>query len=235
MLNVAEAIVRVFHRLGDYQHKHKNRMKFLIKPLGWERWRDGVRGDARGRPRRGRRDAALRSATRRRSRRRPTGRARRRPRVEDIAARRRAAACAARASPAVQPIRPRRRRRYRRVARPTSGRRSRPATSLVVRAAALGDFTGEQMRILGDLARGVRRRHRAHHAGPEPGVPLGAAARSADALYARLAAAGLGAAGAPARSRDVTSCPGAESCKLAVTQSRGLARAGRASRARTRS
>ena len=25
MLNVAEAVVRVFHRLGDYQHKHRNR------------------------------------------------------------------------------------------------------------------------------------------------------------------------------------------------------------------
>ena len=40
MLNVAEAIVRVFHRLGDYQHKARNRMKFLVKTLGWERFRD---------------------------------------------------------------------------------------------------------------------------------------------------------------------------------------------------
>jgi sulfite reductase beta subunit-like hemoprotein len=43
------------------------------------------------------------------------------------------------------------------------------------------------------------------------------------ALFERLAAAGLGAAGA-STIRDVTSCPGAESCKLAVTQSRGLGR-----------
>ena len=42
MLNAAEAIVRVFHRLGDYQHKHKNRMKFLIKQLGWERFKAEV-------------------------------------------------------------------------------------------------------------------------------------------------------------------------------------------------
>ena len=27
----AEAIVRVFHRLGDYKHKQRNRMKFLVK------------------------------------------------------------------------------------------------------------------------------------------------------------------------------------------------------------
>ena len=43
------------------------------------------------------------------------------------------------------------------------------------------------------------------------------------ALYRRLAAAGLGVAGADTIA-DVTSCPGAESCKLAVTQSRGLGR-----------
>ena len=39
MLSVAEAIVRVFHGLGDYKHKHKNRMKFLMKSLGWDKWR----------------------------------------------------------------------------------------------------------------------------------------------------------------------------------------------------
>ncbi len=46
---------------------------------------------------------------------------------------------------------------------------------------------------------------------------------AAPALYARLAAAGLGAHGAETIA-DVTSCPGAESCRLAVTQSRGLGR-----------
>src|SRR5204862_6034409 len=42
-------------------------------------------------------------------------------------------------------------------------------------------------------------------------------------LYRRLAAAGLVKPGAGTIT-DVTSCPGAESCRLAVTQSRGLAR-----------
>src|SRR5437762_5146526 len=40
VFRVAEAVLRVFHRLGDYQHKQRNRMKFLIKALGWRRWRD---------------------------------------------------------------------------------------------------------------------------------------------------------------------------------------------------
>ena len=36
MFDVAEAIVRVFHRLGDYKHKQRNRLKFLVNSLGWE-------------------------------------------------------------------------------------------------------------------------------------------------------------------------------------------------------
>jgi len=43
------------------------------------------------------------------------------------------------------------------------------------------------------------------------------------ALHRGLAAAGLGRSGAGTAAR-VVSCPGAESCKLAVTQSRGLGR-----------
>src|SRR5207245_5297377 len=39
ILNVAEAVLRVFHRLGDREHKNRNRMKFLIKELGWEGWK----------------------------------------------------------------------------------------------------------------------------------------------------------------------------------------------------
>src|SRR5476649_1890937 len=40
ILRVAEAVVRVFARLGDYEHKQRNRMKFMIKTLGWTRWRE---------------------------------------------------------------------------------------------------------------------------------------------------------------------------------------------------
>jgi len=46
---------------------------------------------------------------------------------------------------------------------------------------------------------------------------------SLEPLYQRLAAAGLGEPDALTLS-DVVSCPGAESCRLAVTQSRGLGR-----------
>src|SRR6185369_9241029 len=40
IFRVAEAVLRVFARLGDYQHKQRNRMKFMIKTLGWTRWRE---------------------------------------------------------------------------------------------------------------------------------------------------------------------------------------------------
>ena len=40
IFRVAEAVLRVFHRYGDYQHKQRNRMKFMIKTLGWTRWRE---------------------------------------------------------------------------------------------------------------------------------------------------------------------------------------------------
>src|SRR4051812_18942736 len=38
ILRSVEAVLRVFKRLGDYIHKQRNRMKFMIKALGWERF-----------------------------------------------------------------------------------------------------------------------------------------------------------------------------------------------------
>ncbi len=40
IFRVADAVLRLFHRYGDYQHKQRNRMKFMIKTLGWTRWRE---------------------------------------------------------------------------------------------------------------------------------------------------------------------------------------------------
>ena len=74
---------------------------------------------------------------------------------------------------------------------------------MVTVTTVLGDLTSAQMRLLGELAPAYRRRHGAHHLRSEPGVPLGAAAATVEALYARLRAAGLSRAGAvDARRRD---------------------------------
>src|SRR5687768_13839714 len=39
MFDVAEAVVRVFHRFGDYEHRQRNRLKFTVKALGWDGFR----------------------------------------------------------------------------------------------------------------------------------------------------------------------------------------------------
>jgi sulfite reductase beta subunit-like hemoprotein len=84
----------------------------------------------------------------------------------------------------------------------------------------LGDLTAAQLRVLADLSL-------AYGDGAvrvtvvQDLVLRWVPAAAAHDLYRRLAAAGLGLGGAETLA-DVTSCPGAESCKLAVTQSRGL-------------
>src|SRR5919108_3132288 len=42
MLNAAEAVLRVFHKYGDYEHRQRNRMKFVVKQMGWETFRAKV-------------------------------------------------------------------------------------------------------------------------------------------------------------------------------------------------
>ena len=64
IFRVAEAVLRVFQRLGDYQHKQRNRMKFMIKELGWTRFReeyDRELSDAACRARADARDRSARS------------------------------------------------------------------------------------------------------------------------------------------------------------------------------
>jgi sulfite reductase (NADPH) hemoprotein beta-component len=84
----------------------------------------------------------------------------------------------------------------------------------------LGDLTGAQMRVLADLSLAygdgaVRVTH------DQDLLFRWVPASELPELYRRLAAAGLGLGGAGTLA-DVTSCPGAEACRLAVTQSRGL-------------
>src|SRR5262249_34692158 len=45
--DLAEAILRVFQRLGDYKHKQRNRMKFMIREIGFAKWRELVADERR--------------------------------------------------------------------------------------------------------------------------------------------------------------------------------------------
>ena len=197
-------------------------MKFLIRAIGWERFSEEFEQRAR-------RSSAPKAAsrcrsipTRRRSRRRPTGRARRRRRSPRRRRAPGARACAARASC--------------RTSKPTlrvldddflrwQATNVRPQKqagyALVTATVPLGDFSGAADARRRRPGRSLRRRHRARDGRAESRRSAGCRRATSPALYARLAAAGLGLAGAGTIA-DVTSCPGAESCRLAVTQSRGL-------------
>jgi sulfite reductase beta subunit-like hemoprotein len=219
ILDVADAVIRVFAALGDYQHKQRNRLKFLIKSLGWERWLEEYRKAL----------AIVKSEGPRAFPFDPDN-----PPVDEPPAWisapepseadlvRRAAAARLR-GPGIHPSLPV-------LAADAFDRwvqtnvRPQKQDGFVIASATipLGDVTGEQFRILADLASAYSDgsiRVTIDQNAVFRWVP---AARVAE-LYRSLAAAGFGLPGAGTLA-DVVSCPGAESCRLAVTQSRGLGR-----------
>lgn len=222
LLGLSEAVVRVFHRLGDRVHRHANRMKYLVRKLGFEGFKaevdlewERVRGEGTPKLPFDPRDPPVEVA--------PTGARPAAPAAVEISAR--VLAGAARGPgmvPAVVSV----------LAPPpaalaafarTNVRPQRQAGFVTVEVALpLGDVTGPQLRVLADLAlayadggvRLTREQDLLFRWVREDDLP---------ALFERLAAAGLGSDGAGTAAK-LTSCPGAESCKLAVTQSRGLGR-----------
>ncbi len=95
-------------------------------------------------------------------------------------------------------------------------------TVSAVAYAALGDITASQFRSLASIQRelgaDVRLSNRQNV------VFRGLTEAQLPTLYARLEAIGMARPGAEL-ARDVVACPGADTCNIAVTQSRGLAKA----------
>jgi sulfite reductase (NADPH) hemoprotein beta-component len=222
ILDAAEAILRVFHRLGDYQHKQRNRMKFLIRAMGWDAWRaefDKALGEVRAQgsarlpfdPEEPPVEEALDFA-------RPSP-----PPLSEVA--RRAADAEVRGPGIFPQTRPDLNVLgvdFDRWARTNARPQKQSGYSVAVVTLPLGDVTAEQMRILADLALAcadgtARTTH------DQNLVLRWVPTRALRDLHRRLAASGLGLPGA-GTAVDVTSCPGAEACRLAVTQSRGLGR-----------
>ena len=221
MFNVAEAIVRVYHKHGDYAHKQRNRMKFLIKTMGWDRFVEEYRHELA--LFRGAGGATVPLDTQN-------------PPVEVAPDWQRAE------PPSVLDI-------ITRVSRPQDLRgpglvpvvQPDPAPGAALKAkwrktnvlpqkqagyvmavvtTILGDLTSHQLRVLADLSEAYS--DGSMRVTAEQNLLFRWVKEAdLDGLYARLAAAGLGLADANTVS-DVVSCPGAESCRLAVTQSRGL-------------
>jgi sulfite reductase (NADPH) hemoprotein beta-component len=220
MFRSAEAVLRVFHRLGDYQHKQRNRLKFLIKTLGWDGWvreyeRELAACRADGVPLLDIDPPAVESAP---------GWERDRPPSGNLIAARVAAATPTGPgiTPRLVPVYQPGDEAYLRW-RATNVRAQRQfGYVMAIASVPLGDMTSEQMRVVGELARAYGDgtiRVTADQNLLFRWVGVG----DLRDLYRRLSAAGLGLAEASTVA-DVASCPGAESCRLAVTQSRGLGR-----------
>jgi sulfite reductase beta subunit-like hemoprotein len=221
ILSVAESVIRVFHERGDYQHKQRNRMKFLIKSIGWDAFRTAfdnalaaVRAGGGTVPRFNQEPPALEAP--------PYDARPPAPSVADIAARVDAATLT---GPGIIPE-PRRTRAAAQHSayakwRATNVRPQKQdwfSTAMVT--VPLGDLSGAQYRIIGELA-GAYGDGTVRVTATQDLVFRWIRSADLSALYRRLDAAGLGLPDADSIA-DVTSCPGAESCKLAVTQSRGL-------------
>ena len=218
VISLAEAVLRLFHARGNRADRSKARLKFLVKTLGWEGFRAAVfeaLGEVRA-------EGGVRLPFE--PEQPPVEEAPSWPRPEAPSP----AAIAARGAAGVVqgpgllpvPAAPSPFASWRK----TNVRRQRqPGYAAVSVTLPLGDVTGTQLRVLAELAQ-------AHGDGqarltedqdlvlrwvPEAELP---------ALHAALAAAGLALDGAHGIA-DVTSCPGAETCRLAVTESRGLGRA----------
>lgn len=223
ILQVAEAVLLVFHDLGDFAHKKRNRLKFLIKELGWEKFlaafnerlerlrAEGFNARLPFDP-----DAPDEEIA-------PPGERPVPPTVAETMAR----AASSQLSgpglhPEITPFVPAMNGDWHHWRRTNTTRQKQAGYSVVTVTVPLGDLSGEQMRLLADFALAYGDgtvRLSADQNLVFRWVPTG----QVGDLYQRLAAAGLGLPDANTIA-DVVSCPGAESCKLAVTQSRGLGR-----------
>jgi sulfite reductase beta subunit-like hemoprotein len=221
MFNVAEAVIRVFHRFGDYKHPQRNRMKFVVRALGWDGYRarfeeclDEFRTEG-GAGLKFNPDAV-------RSEGAPDWAPAEPPTLQAVAA----AASTPVNGPGIMPntvrLQPLPDAFVRWMRSNVSKQRQAGHYHVTVRL-PLGDFTSGQMRVLADLSEAYG--DGSMRLTVEQNVLFRWVRReSIEAFYQRLAAAGLNAPDAN-RLSDVVSCPGAESCRLAVTQSRGLGRA----------
>ena len=99
-------------------------------------------------------------------------------------------------------------------------RQKQDGYALVTVTVPLGDLTGAQLRVIADLALAYGD-GTVRVTADQDLLFRWVRAGDVPELYRRLAAVRLGLGGAGSLA-DVTSCPGAEACRLAVTQSRGL-------------
>ena len=221
IFRVAQAVLRVFHRFGDYKHKQRNRMKFMIRELGWTRWREEydrelTRCRLSGEVPTLEIDPPAGELA-------PDWTKSGSPSVGHIATRVTGQVMSGPGIvPTIVPILQSGDEAYSRW-RTTNVRPQKQFGYLMATVTVpLGDLSSAQMRVLGELARAYA--DGTVRVTPDQNLVFRwVNACDVRQLYKRVAAAGLALAEAGSVA-DVVSCPGAESCRLAVTQSRGLGR-----------
>jgi sulfite reductase (ferredoxin) len=206
LLPTIEAILRVFNNHGNRDNKLRARMKWLVDTMGWDELQERIVKERR---------LLLASSSW------PGGIPEEVEKVGDGPA-----GVADGVTPTVlghgTPVEIRRNDPYERWDDSNVFRGSAKGTVSAVAYARLGDITSEQFRALAAMQRDfgleirlTNRQNVAFRGLSEEQLPL---------LHERLSAIGMAEPGAELV-RDVVACPGADTCNLAVTQSRGLASA----------
>ena len=221
MFNVAEAIARVFRKYGDFEHPQRNRLKFAIKNLGgfdafkvkFQEELDGFVAEGGAHLPFDPETVASEQAPDWTPSPAPSAAA-----VASMAATPVTGPGIVPGSVKLTPLAD----AYVRWMRSNVSRQRQAGYCHVMARLPLGDFSSGQMRVLAELADAYS--DGTVRVTAEQNVLFRWVKPDAvQPMYERLSAAGLGTPDA-LRLSDVVSCPGAESCRLAVTQSRGLGR-----------
>ncbi len=193
VLPLAQAIARVFARLGEKKNRNRARIKFLVNDLGIEKFRELVLEERAKLPEDPRWTEYVEAAEQfREEPLRPAGPAPAAP------------------SPAFE--------RWRK----TNTRPQRqPGYVVATVALPLGDITATQLRALADIVRRFTR-ETVRTTVEQNFVIRWVSESDLAELHAALAAAGLAEPGA-GTILDITACPGTDTCKLGISSSRGLA------------
>jgi sulfite reductase (ferredoxin) len=193
ILPLAQAIARVFARLGEKKNRNRARLKFLVHDLGIEKFRELVLEERHKLPHDPRWTEYIETA--------------------EIAAERPLRA----ASPAPAANSPAFQKWLSTNARPQKQEGYFAATV----ALPLGDITADQLRALADIVRRYTKES-VRTTVEQNFVIRWVSGADLESLYRDLQAAGLAAPGA-GTIVDIVSCPGTDTCKLGISSSRGLA------------
>ncbi len=192
LLPLAQAISRVFARLGEKKNRSRARIKFLVQDLGIEKFKELVLEERKILERDPRWTQYIEEAEK--SQEAPL-----RPASE---------------------IQPSAAEGFERWRKTNIRAQKQSGYSVVTIALPLGDITADQLRSLADIVRRYTR-ETIRSTVEQNFVIRWVSNGDLPEVYAALKAAGLGTAGAEGIT-DIVTCPGTDTCKLGISSSRGL-------------